>query len=111
MGKGRAIPPYEFGVKASILTNDRRAPGGLFVLHARSLPDNPYGGHTLLDVLDRSESLTGCAIERLTSTRAMTATKCKIQAASSSPARSAATFVSPIASRATAPPSSPPSYT
>jgi hypothetical protein len=32
--------PYEFGVKASIVTNNRRAPGGLFVLHAKSLPDN-----------------------------------------------------------------------
>jgi hypothetical protein len=36
-------PPYlfEFGVKASIITNNRRAPGGLFVLHATALPDNP----------------------------------------------------------------------
>lgn len=24
-----------------------RSPGGLFVLHARALPDNPYDGHTL----------------------------------------------------------------
>lgn len=64
IGKGKAAAPYEFGVKASIVTNNRRAPGGLFVLHARSLPDNPYDGHTLRDVLDRTETLTGCAIER-----------------------------------------------
>ena len=57
-------PPYEFGVKASIVTNNQRAPGGLFVLHACSLPDNPYDGHTLRDVLDRTETLTGCPIER-----------------------------------------------
>ena len=64
IGKGKAAAPYEFGVKASITTNNRRAPGGLFVLHARALPDNPYDGHTLRDVIDRTETLTGCAIER-----------------------------------------------
>ncbi|MGY3423360.1 IS5 family transposase [Bradyrhizobium sp. F1.13.4] len=64
IGKGKAAAPYEFGVKASIVTNNRRAPGGLFVLHARSLPDNPYDGHTLRDAIDRTEALTGCPIER-----------------------------------------------
>ena len=63
IGKGKAAAPYEFGVKASIVTNNRRAPGGLFVLHARALPDNPYDGHTLRDVIDRTETLTGCQIE------------------------------------------------
>ncbi|SDD34759.1 Transposase domain [Bradyrhizobium brasilense] len=48
----------------SIVTNNRRSPGGLIVLHARALPDNPYDGHTLRDVIDRTETLTGCAIER-----------------------------------------------
>src|SRR5213082_708080 len=62
--KGKASAPYEFGVKASIVTNNRRAPGGLFVLHASSLPGNPYDGHTLRNVIDRTEALTGCAIER-----------------------------------------------
>jgi hypothetical protein len=64
IGKCKAAAPYEFGVKASIVTNNRRAPGGLFVLHARALPDNPYDGHTLRDVIDRTETLTGCLIER-----------------------------------------------
>jgi len=59
IGKGKAAAPYEFGVKASIVTNNRRAPGGLFVLHARAMPDNPYDGHTLRDVIDRTETLTG----------------------------------------------------
>src|SRR5471030_1888488 len=63
IGKGKASAPYEFGVKASIVTNNRRAPGGLFVLHARTLPDNPYDGHTLRTI-DRTETLTGCSIER-----------------------------------------------
>ena len=64
IGKGNAAAPYEFGVKASIVTNNRRAPGGLFVLHAKALPDYPYDGHTLRDVIDRTETLTGCPIER-----------------------------------------------
>ena len=64
IGKGKAAAPYEFGVKASIVINNRPAPGGQFVLHARALPDNPYDGHTLRDVIDRTETLTGCPIER-----------------------------------------------
>src|SRR3974377_854948 len=64
IGKGKAAAPYEFGVKASLVTNNRRAPGGMFVLHAMAIPDNPYDGHPLRDVIDRTETLTGCAIER-----------------------------------------------
>jgi IS5 family transposase len=37
IGKGYAAAPYVFGVKASIVTNNRRAPGGLFELHTRAL--------------------------------------------------------------------------
>jgi transposase, IS5 family len=51
IGKGNAAAPYEFGVKASIVTNNRPAPGGQFVLHAKALPDNPYDGHTLRHVI------------------------------------------------------------
>ena len=40
------------------------APGGLFVLHAKSLPGNPYDGHTLRDVIEDTQKLTGCEIER-----------------------------------------------
>jgi transposase, IS5 family len=64
IGKGKASAPYEFGVKASIVTTNRRAPGGQFVLHAKALPDNPYDGHTLGAVIDATEVLTGCVIER-----------------------------------------------
>ncbi len=64
IGKGKAAAPYEFGVKVSIVTNNRPAPGGQFVLHAKALPDNPYDGHTLRDVIEETETLTGCAIER-----------------------------------------------
>ena len=65
IGKGKARAPYEFGVKASIVTTNRRAPGGQFVLHARSLPGNPYDGHTLAGVVDGTEALTGRKIERV----------------------------------------------
>ncbi len=64
IGKGKASAPYEFGVKASIVTTNACAPGGQFVLHAKALPGNPYDGHTLGSVIDATEKLTGCAIER-----------------------------------------------
>jgi IS5 family transposase len=34
------------------------------VLHAKALPGNPYDGHTLGSVIDATEKLVGCAIER-----------------------------------------------
>jgi len=65
IGKGKASAPYEFGVKASIVTTNARAPGGQFVLHAKALPGNPYDGHTLRDVIEGTERLTGREIERV----------------------------------------------
>src|SRR5471032_1479716 len=64
IGKGKASAPYEFGVKASIVTTNARAPGGQFVLHAKALPGNPYDGHTLRAVIKDTERLTGREIER-----------------------------------------------
>src|SRR5262245_20554778 len=63
-GRGKASAPYEFGVKASVVTTNARAPGGQFVLHARTLPGNPYDGHTLGAVIEATERLTGREIER-----------------------------------------------
>jgi IS5 family transposase len=34
------------------------------VLQAKTLPGNPYDGHTLGAVIDATEKLTGCTIER-----------------------------------------------
>jgi IS5 family transposase len=34
------------------------------VLHAKSLPGNPYDGHTLGSVIDATEKLIGCPVER-----------------------------------------------
>jgi transposase, IS5 family len=64
IGKGKASAPYEFGVKTSIVTTNARAPGGQFVLHTKTLPGNPYDGHTLKAVIEDTEKLTGCAIAR-----------------------------------------------
>jgi transposase, IS5 family len=64
IGKGKASAPYEFGVKASIVTTNARAPGGQFVLHTKTLPGNPYDGHTLGSVIEGTERLTGREIER-----------------------------------------------
>jgi IS5 family transposase len=64
IGKGKAAAPYEFGVKASIVTTNGRAPGGQFVLHAKALPGHPYDGHTLGTIIEATEKLTGLAIER-----------------------------------------------
>jgi IS5 family transposase len=64
IGKGKAAAPYEFGVKASIVTTNARAPGGQFVLHAKTFPGNPYDGHTLRTVIEQTQTLTGRAIER-----------------------------------------------
>ena len=64
IGKGKASAPYEFGVKASIVSTNARAPGGQFVLHAKTLPGNPYDGHTLKTVIEETQQLTGREIER-----------------------------------------------
>lgn len=64
IGKGKAHKPWEFGVKASVVATNRRAKGGVFVLHAKTLPGAPYDGHTLAGVIAETEALTGRAIER-----------------------------------------------
>ena len=64
IGKGKARTPYKFGVKVSLTSTNRRAKGGQFILHTKALPGNPYDGHTLKDVIEETEALTGREIER-----------------------------------------------
>ncbi len=64
IGKGKAQARYEFGVKVSIATTNALAPGGQFVLGARTLPGNPYDGHTLAAGIAQAERITGVGIER-----------------------------------------------
>ncbi len=65
IGKGKARMPYEFGVKVSLTTTNKRCKGGQFILHAKALAGNPYDGHTLKDVIEETEALTGREIERI----------------------------------------------
>jgi transposase, IS5 family len=64
IGKGKAHKPYEFGVKVSLTTTIKPSKGGLFILHAKALPGNPYDGHTLEAILPEIEAITGMALKR-----------------------------------------------
>ena len=63
--KGKAHKPYEFGVKVSLTTTNKRCKGGQFILHAKALPGRPYDGHTLREVIEETQNLTGREIERV----------------------------------------------
>ncbi len=65
MALDKVRAPYEFVVKVSIATTNRRCKGGQFVLHAKALLGNPYDGHTLAAVNEETETLTGREIERI----------------------------------------------
>jgi IS5 family transposase len=56
ISKGKARVRYEFGCKISVATT--LAEG--FVVGLRSLPGNPYDGHTLAETLEQVEILTDC---------------------------------------------------
>ena len=65
IAKGKAHKKYEFGVKVSVATGTRSN----FVVGMRSLPGDPYDGHTLADSLDQVARLTGqrpleCFVDR-----------------------------------------------
>ena len=55
ISKGKARTPYEFGVKVSIATTLREG----LVVGMRSMPGNPYDGHTLAETLEQVGILTG----------------------------------------------------
>ena len=60
-GKASALPVRRQGPDRH---HQYPCPGGRFVLHAKALPGNPYDGHTLGEVIEATENLTGCPIER-----------------------------------------------
>jgi IS5 family transposase len=79
-------------VKVSLATTNRPAPGGKVVIGARTLPGNPFDGHTLAAQIAQTERITGVTIERAFVDRGYRghAGRAKpTRAASSSPARSA----------------------
>ncbi len=49
----------------SITTTNKRCKGGQFILHAKAFHGNPYDGHTLKQVVEETEALTGRHIERI----------------------------------------------
>jgi IS5 family transposase len=64
IGKGKARTRFEFGCKVSLATINRTAPGGQFVIGARTLPGNPFDGHTLANQIAQTERITGVPVER-----------------------------------------------
>ena len=55
ISKGKAHKRYEFGVKVGIVCTQQEG----FVIGMRSYPGNPYDGHTLDDMLQQTETITG----------------------------------------------------
>jgi IS5 family transposase len=53
IAKGKARTPSEFGVNVSIVTTLKEGP----MVGARSMPGNPYDGHTLHEALEQAELL------------------------------------------------------
>ena len=107
IGKGKAAAPYEFGVKVSIVTNNRPLP-------AASLYCTPRRCRIILTTATRCGTLSrkprhspDARSSALMSTRGTAATAPRIRAASSSLARNAASSGSLSANFDAAPPSSP----
>jgi len=55
IGKGKARHPYEFGVKVSVAVTHKEG----LVVGMKSLPGNPYDGHSLAGALQQVGELTG----------------------------------------------------
>ena len=69
IGKGKAHRPYEFGVKVSVATTLNRSKGGQFIAHVKTLPGNPYDGHTLETVIPEIETQIGASLSRIVADR------------------------------------------
>jgi IS5 family transposase len=69
IGKGKAHRPYEFGVKVSVATTLARSKGGQFIAHVKTLPGNPYDGHTLATVIPEIETQIGAQLARIVADR------------------------------------------
>jgi IS5 family transposase len=56
LAKGKVRIPYEYGVKVSITTTHKEG----LVVGARSMPGNPYDGHTLAEALEQAANSERC---------------------------------------------------
>jgi len=54
IGKGKARHPFEFGVKVTVATTHKEG----LVVGMRSLPSNPFDGHTLHEAIEQVSILT-----------------------------------------------------
>ena len=54
IAKGKARQPYEFGVKVTVATTHKEG----LVVGMRSMPGNPYDGHTLPEAIEQVSTLT-----------------------------------------------------
>jgi IS5 family transposase len=59
LAKGKARTPYEFGVKVWITTTHKEG----LVVGMRSMPGNPYDGHTLAEALEQAAILCNATPE------------------------------------------------
>ena len=57
IAKGKAHKQYEFDVKVGVASTSKES----FVLAAKSLPGNPYDGHTLQACIEQARRVTGVA--------------------------------------------------
>ena len=57
IAKGKAHKQYEFGVKVGIVSTSKES----FVIGAKSLPGNPYDGHTLQECIEQAKRITDVA--------------------------------------------------
>ena len=111
IGKGKASAPYEFGVKASIVSTNARAPGGQFGCMPRRSLEIPM---TAIPWQPSSTAPRGSRAVRSNApmlTRATAAMKPQTHGASSSPDRSAASSALLSASYDADPPLKPSSAT
>lgn len=55
IGKGKVKTPYEFGVKVTVATTLKEG----LIVGMRSMPGNPWDGHTLEETIEQVSMLTG----------------------------------------------------
>jgi transposase, IS5 family len=89
IGKGKASAPYEFGVKVSIVTTNRRTPGGQFVLQPRRCLEIPMTVTRYGLLLKKPKSSPAARSSASMPIRAIAATTPQSRAACSSQAKSA----------------------
>ena len=68
-GRGQGASAHEFGVKVSVATTLARSKGDQFIAHVKTLPGNPYDGHTLETRIPEIETQIGASLARIVADR------------------------------------------